>query len=149
MQLPTDVSARSWFLQRFTHMLLMRLMQSAGMQVGLRHFESHTLNLLDAALRSGGRTRHVLACELCERTRWLNTLGFGSATWRLRARVECFGWSDDARADVIERVVCHRFLLSPRARVHPLAFQLLRMIAREVADHWNVRYTAELGDPCA
>ena len=45
------------------------------MQVGLRHFDSRTLDWLAVALRSGEHTRHALARELCERTGWLNALG--------------------------------------------------------------------------
>ncbi len=37
----------------------------AGMQVGLRHFDSRTLDWLAVALRSGAHTRHALARELC------------------------------------------------------------------------------------
>ncbi len=45
------------------------------MQVGLRHFDSRTLDWLAVALRSGEHTRHALARELCERTGWLNAPG--------------------------------------------------------------------------
>ena len=45
------------------------------MQVGLRHFNSRTLDWLAVALRSGEHTRHALARELCERTGWLNAPG--------------------------------------------------------------------------
>ncbi len=45
------------------------------MQVGLRHFDSQTLDWFAGALRSGEATRHGLARELCERTDWRNALG--------------------------------------------------------------------------
>ncbi len=44
------------------------------MQVGLRHFDSQTLDWLSGRLRSGEAIRHGLARELCERTGWLNAL---------------------------------------------------------------------------
>ncbi len=54
---------------------MIRFLYGAVMQVGLRHFDSHTLDWLVAALRSGEHTRHALARELCARTGWLNALG--------------------------------------------------------------------------
>jgi len=72
----------------------------------------------------------------------LGGIGFGSATWQLRARDEWIGWSADARAANIGRVICnHRFLLLPGVRVHGLASQILRMAARQVADDWETRYS--------
>ena len=47
----------------------------------------------------------------------LGGIGFRSATWQLRARDEWVGWSADARAANIGRVLCnHRFLLLPGVR---------------------------------
>ena len=45
------------------------------MQVGLRHFDSRTLDWLAVALRSAEHTWHALAREPCERTGWFNALG--------------------------------------------------------------------------
>ena len=56
-------------------MLVMRFLQSAGMQVGLRHFDSRTLDWLTGTLRSGEHTRHALARDLCEHAGRLNALG--------------------------------------------------------------------------
>ncbi len=56
-------------------MQVIGFLHGAGMQVGLRHFDSRTLDWLAVALRSGEHTRHSLARELCERTGWLNALG--------------------------------------------------------------------------
>ena len=55
--------------------LVMRFLQSAGMQVGLRHFDSRTLDWLTGTLRSGEHTRHALARDLCEHAGRLNALG--------------------------------------------------------------------------
>ncbi len=220
----------------------------AGMQVGLRHFDSQTLDWFAGALRSAAATRHDLARELCERTGWRNALGrpclsaaakvlpalaervglelppprstpdptvvpavpsddvpdtklacllqdlgpvslelvggtddrrlweammathhplgwarspggqmrywvrsqhhgtlggigFGSATWQLRARDKWIGWSADARAANIRRVICHhRFLLLPGVRVYGLASRVLRMATERIADDWEARY---------
>lgn len=45
------------------------------MQVGLRHFDSQTLDWLAGALRTGGLSRHALGRGLCERTDWRNARG--------------------------------------------------------------------------
>ena len=46
-----------------------------GMQVGLRHFDSLTLDWFAGQLRAGGMSRHALSRELCERTNWRNPRG--------------------------------------------------------------------------
>ena len=71
----------------------------------------------------------------------LGGIGFGSATWQLRARDEWIGWSADARAANIERVLCnHRFLLLPGVRVYALASRVLGMATQRLADDWESRY---------
>ncbi len=87
----------------------------------------------------GGQMRYWIRSE---RHGVLGGIGFGSATWQLRARDEWIGWSADARAANIGRVICnHRFLLLAGVRVHGLASQVLRMAARKVADDWESRYS--------
>ena len=87
----------------------------------------------------GGQMRYWIRSE---RHAVLGGIGFGSATWQLRARDEWIGWSADARAANIGRVLCnHRFLLLPGVRVHALASQILRMATQRVADDWESRYS--------
>ena len=87
----------------------------------------------------GGQVRHWIRSE---RHGVLGGIGFGAATWQLRARDEWIGWSADARRDNIGRVICnHRFLLLPGVRVHGLASRVLRMAARRVADDWESKYS--------
>ena len=87
----------------------------------------------------GGQMRYWIRSE---RHGVLGGLGFGSATWQLRARDEWIGWSADARAANIGRVLCnHRFLLLPGVRVPALASQILRMATQRVADDWESRYS--------
>ena len=82
----------------------------------------------------GGQMRYWIRSE---RHGVLGGIGFGSATWQLRARDEWTGWSADARAANIRRVLCcHRFLVLPGVRVHGLASQVLRMATERVADDW-------------
>ncbi len=85
-----------------------------------------------------------LRCRIrSERRGVLGGIGFGSATWKLAARDGWIGWSPEARAANIGRVVCnHRFLLLPGVRLHGLASEVLRMAAARVADDWEARYSA-------
>ena len=58
----------------------------------------------------------------------LGGIGFGAATWQLRARDAWIGWSADARADNLGRVICnHRFLVLPQVRVQGLASRAPRL----------------------
>ena len=87
----------------------------------------------------GGQMRYWIRSE---RHGVLGGIGFGSATWQLRARDEWIGWSADARAANIRRILCcHRFLVLPGVRVHGLASQVLRMATKGVADDWESRYS--------
>ncbi len=87
----------------------------------------------------GGRMRHRIRPE---RHGVLGGIGFGSATRQLRARDEWTGWSADARAADIRRVIRnHRFLLLPGVRVHGLAPEIPRMAAPRVADDREARHS--------
>ena len=71
----------------------------------------------------------------------LGGIGFGSATWQLRARDDWIGWCADARAANIGRVLCnHRCLLLPGVRVYALASRVLGMATQRVADDWESLY---------
>ena len=72
----------------------------------------------------------------------LGGVGFGSATFQLRARDEWIGWTAGQRAANIGRVVCnHRFLILPGVKVHGLASKALRLAAARLADDWESRYS--------
>ena len=43
-------------------------------QIGLRHFDSRTLDWFAGLLREGGHSRHSLSSGLCERTGWVEGL---------------------------------------------------------------------------
>ncbi len=89
----------------------------------------------------GGQLRYWIRSE---RDGVLGGISFGSAAWKLRARDNWIGWSADARAANIERVICnHRFLLLPGVRVHGLASRALRVAAQRVAGDWHARYSAQ------
>ncbi len=67
-------------------------------------------------------------------------IGFGAATWQLRARDAWIGWPADVRADNLDRVLCnHRFLALPRVRVQGLAALALCRASARVATDWQDR----------
>ncbi len=87
----------------------------------------------------GGQLRYWVRPE---RHGVLGGIGFGSATWRPAARDAWIGWSADARAANIARVVrCHRFPVLPGVRVYGLAPEVPPMAAARVADGWEARYS--------
>ena len=71
----------------------------------------------------------------------LGGIGFSSAGWHQQARDAFIGWSPDARAANLPRVVCnHRFLILPGVRVHGLASRVLRMATDRLAEDWQAAY---------
>ena len=85
----------------------------------------------------GGQVRYWIRAA---RHGVLGGIGFGSAAWRLAARDAWIGWSAEARAANIGRVVCnHRFLLLGGVRVDGLASEVLRRATARVADDWEGR----------
>ena len=73
---------------------VVRLAHIPGMQIGLRHFGSATIDWLIGAVSEQGCTRHGLARELCERENWRNPRGVaclaqaGKALPRLAAKLK-------------------------------------------------------------
>ncbi len=71
----------------------------------------------------------------------LGAIGFSAASWHQKARDDRIGWSPDARAANLGRVVCnHRFLLLPGVRVHGLASRVLRLAEERLSGDWETAY---------
>ncbi len=74
------------------------------------------------------------------RTR-LGCLQFSSPAWRMAARDQWIGWSDDQRRINLQRIVTNsRFLLFPWVRVKNLASTVLSLAARILPDEWQKSY---------
>lgn len=72
---------------------------------------------------------------------YLGGLSFSAATWRLKARDEWIGWSERARRQNLQRVVCNsRFLIVPSVRVANLASHVLSRCLDRLAGDWRQRY---------
>jgi len=71
-------------------------------------------------------------------------LSFSAATWRLKARDQFIGWSERARRQNLQRVVCNsRFLILPTVRVANLASHVLSRCVNRLAVDWHERYGYE------
>jgi hypothetical protein len=72
---------------------------------------------------------------------WVGALAFSAATWRLKARDKCIGWTEAARRANLDRVVCNsRLLIVPTVRVPNLASHVLSLCLSRLVDDWTVRY---------
>lgn len=75
---------------------------------------------------------------------WVGGLSFSAATWRLKARDQFIGWSERARRQNLQRVVCNsRFLILPTVRVANLASHVLSRCLNRLAVDWSERYGYE------
>jgi hypothetical protein len=73
--------------------------------------------------------------------RLLGALGFGAAAWKVAARDEFIGWSDEQRQARLHLVVNNaRFLLLPWVRVRNLASSVLALAARQLPEDWAAHY---------
>ncbi|MDZ4345277.1 MAG: DUF4338 domain-containing protein [Candidatus Binatia bacterium] len=73
---------------------------------------------------------------------WLGALAFSAAAWRVKAREQWIGWSDTARQNHLEKVVCNsRFLICPWVRVPHLASHVLAKSSRRLGADWQERYS--------
>lgn len=75
---------------------------------------------------------------------WLGGLSFSAAAWRVRARDEWIGWSDEVREQNLHRVVCNsRFLILPHLEVAHLASHVLGLALKRLGQDFRCRYGYE------
>ena len=75
------------------------------------------------------------------RDRELACLLWTSPAWRMQARDEWIGWSDQQRRQNLQTIVNNgRFLILPWIRVKGLASKILALSARQVPRDWELRY---------
>jgi hypothetical protein len=81
-------------------------------------------------VRSGQKERSVLACLL-----------WSSPAWKMQARDEWIGWSDEQRGHNLQSIVNNgRFLILPWVQVKGLASKILALSARRMPRDWEIRY---------
>jgi len=73
--------------------------------------------------------------------RELACLLWTSPAWKMQARDEWIGWSDEQRRHNLQRIVNHaRFLILPWVQVQGLASKILALSARQMPRDWESRY---------
>jgi hypothetical protein len=71
----------------------------------------------------------------------VGALQFSSPAWRMAAREQWIGWSDQARRRNLQQVVSNsRFLILPWVRIRNLASSTLALAARRLPDDWQESY---------
>jgi hypothetical protein len=86
----------------------------------------------------GAQIRYLIVSE---KHGLLGGLAVSAAAWRLRARDTWLGWTDAARGEDLQGVVCNsRFLILPGVRVKHLASHLLGQLTRRIGRDWQDRY---------
>jgi len=116
-------------------------------RVGSRHSAAsrQCRQLLEAFHPLGSRlcgmqVRYLIGCP----QGFLGVLTFSAAARRLQPRDQWIGWSDQARAENLHRVVNNsRFLIRPGVQVPHLASHLLSLAARRLSQDWQQRYGYE------
>lgn len=71
----------------------------------------------------------------------VGALQFSSPAWRMAAREQWIGWSDQDRRRNLQQVVSNsRFLILPWVRIRNLASSALALAARRLPDDWQESY---------
>jgi len=74
----------------------------------------------------------------------LGAVGFSAAAWRVAARDQWIGWSDEARKSHLEKIVSNsRFLILPWVKVPNLASHVLSQSLSRLKADWQERYGYE------
>jgi hypothetical protein len=96
---------------------------------------------LGAGPLCGAQLRYLIRSP---RHGWLGALAFSAAAWRVAVRDRWIGWSDTARSQNLNKVVCNsRFLIVPQVRVKHLASHVLGLAVKELSADWRRRYGYE------
>jgi len=75
------------------------------------------------------------------RQRELACLLWTSPAWKMQARDEWIGWSDEQRRHNLQSIVDNgRFLILPWVQVKGLASKILALSARQMPRDWEIRY---------
>ncbi|MBU1654122.1 MAG: DUF4338 domain-containing protein [Gammaproteobacteria bacterium] len=68
----------------------------------------------------------------------LGGLQFSSPAWRMKARDQWIGWTDDQRQRGLQHILCNsRFLILPWLRIPNLASHILALAAQRIGADWT------------
>jgi hypothetical protein len=89
----------------------------------------------------GSQVRYLIRSVKGE---WLGGLAFSAAAWKVKARDEWIGWSNEARQQQLNQIVNNsRFLILPQVHVPHLASHVLGLALRRLRGDWRGRYGDE------
>lgn len=86
----------------------------------------------------GAQLRYLIVSQ---RRGVIGGLAMSAPAWRLSARDDWLGWSDDKRGAHLGGIVCNsRFLIVPGVEVKNLASHVLGLLSRRIVADWRRRY---------
>jgi len=98
----------------------------------------HTHHYLGAGPLCGAQMRYL---AVSEHYGIVGALAFSAPAWRLRARDQAIGWSEEVRAANLSAVVANsRFLIVPGVEVPHLASHVLGLCVKRLPGDWEARY---------
>jgi hypothetical protein len=96
---------------------------------------------LGAGPLCGSQIRYLIRSA---RGEWLGGLAFSAAAWKVKARDEWIGWSNEGRQQQLNEIVNNsRFLILPQVRVPHLASHVLGLAMQRLRGDWRARYGYE------
>lgn len=103
----------------------------------------HRYHYLGYRVPYGAQLRYLIRSQQPPRP-WLACLLFTSAAWKMAARDHYIGWSEQARAGNLARVVNNsRFLILPWIQIPNLASHILSRALPRLARDWWASYAVE------
>lgn len=112
----------------------------AGGTDGSRHWNGlmQAYHPLGSGPLCGAQLRYLIVCR---RLGVIGGLSVSAPAWRLSARDDWLGWSDERRGEQLSGIVCNsRFLIVPGVVVKNLASHALGLLARRIVADWRRRY---------
>jgi len=96
---------------------------------------------LGAGPLCGSQIRYLVRSQ---RYGWLGGMSFSAPAWKVKARDEWIGWSNEARQEQLNQIVNNsRFLILPYVHVPHLASHVLGLALRRLRSDWRGRYGDE------
>ncbi len=100
----------------------------------------HRYHYLGYRIPFGAHLRYFVQIMAPQPVR-VGALQFSSPAWRMAAREQWIGWSDQERRRNLQQVVNNsRFLILPRVHIRNLASSALALAARRLPDDWQMNY---------
>jgi hypothetical protein len=133
-----EISPLSCTLEELGQVELIRIDSPRSMVSRVWRTLLETYHYLGAGPLCGAQIRYLIKSE---HYGWLGGLAFSAAAWRLEPRDSWIGWSEQARRENLNRVICNsRFLIPPQVQVPNLASLVLSLAIKRLVKDWYERY---------